>query len=359
MPASRLMLRPSARAAARPSAPSSSSKGTGAKVRNSITAARAQAAAAEEQQQRARRAAEAQRQRRVQPVGHAEPRQQVGEERRVGLGPRQDDAHLLERDAARGLAQQPPHDRAHLGRLAGRGQQLDASRRRTAGSPAAARRALAQARERRRRGRAARAAASGVSARRPRRHAVLGGPGRGTTYGAATAGSGRRSRRTGNARGERRHELDLAGVQLEVVDDQHVRARRASARAPRPLARRGQQRRGVGEAALERSVERAVEPARAPQAARVVGRRAVASASAATRGGRDPRAAQRRRASARAPRHRRARQSVGEREARAAGLRPAGARPAARRGRSSRAARPRPSSAGSASARASSSTLNA
>ena len=37
--------------------------------------------------------------------------QQVGEERRVHVGPGQDHAHLLEGHAARGLAQQPPHDR--------------------------------------------------------------------------------------------------------------------------------------------------------------------------------------------------------------------------------------------------------
>ena len=124
MPASRLSASHCA-GRARRLAPSSSAKGTGAKVRNSITAARRQAAAAQEQQQRARGAPAAQRQRGVQAVGDAQPLQQVGEERRVGVGPRQDHAHLLEGHAARGLAQQPPHDAAHLGRLAGRGQQLD------------------------------------------------------------------------------------------------------------------------------------------------------------------------------------------------------------------------------------------
>ena len=63
-----------------------------------------QPAAAEEEEQRARRATEAQRQRRVQAVRDPEAREEVREQRGVGLGPREKDAHVLEGDAAGGLA---------------------------------------------------------------------------------------------------------------------------------------------------------------------------------------------------------------------------------------------------------------
>ena len=60
----------------------------------------------------------------MEPMGNREPLQQVGHQRGVVLGAGKDDAHLLERHAAGGLAQQPAHEGPHLGRFARRGDEL-------------------------------------------------------------------------------------------------------------------------------------------------------------------------------------------------------------------------------------------
>ena len=278
-----------------------------------------QPAAAEEEQQRARRAAEAQGQRGVQAVRNAEAGEKVREERGVGLGPREDDAHVLEAHAAGRLAQQLSGDRPHLGRLAGCGDEKDRAVVRLEPAPAALlEEPLAQASERRRRG--------GRGEGRERRvapvdlrHAPRGEPaaeGRGT--------QGRRERAAQHAHGQRRgeggHELDLDHVELQVVGDQHLGSLEPP-RAREPLARRGEERRGVGGAALERAVEVAVEALERGEAPGVVGSRRRPRDERGEPLRRDPAPAQRGEGSSQGGGHRRARRSLGEAQAGLAALR--------------------------------------
>ena len=179
------------------------------------------------------------------------------------------------RHAAGGLAQQPSHDRPHLGRLAGRGDELDRAVVRLERRPPAAllEEPLAQASERAPAGRAGRGARAACRSSRPRpRPARRAGRGRTRDAGTAAARGAARARaaprrarprtrsRRGRAPGRRRPAPRLP---------------RASARAREPLARRGEERRGVGGAALERAVEVAVEALERGEAPGVVGSRAA------------------------------------------------------------------------------------
>lgn len=84
-----------------------------------------EASAPEEQQHRPRRASDPQRHRRVEPVGDPEAGEQVGEERRVQVRPRQDRSHLLEGHSPSRLFEHPPDDGPNLGGFTGRAQKLD------------------------------------------------------------------------------------------------------------------------------------------------------------------------------------------------------------------------------------------
>ena len=224
-----------------------------------------QAPAAEEQQQRSRRPTEAQRKRWVEAMRHADPGQQVREQGRIGLGSRQHDAHLLERDAARGLAQEPSHDRAHLGRLARRCHQLDG------GVRGASRFGLGEQRGPARRLEQPLAQADERRGRLGRRHR---GERRLRPVGLANAVSGqpaakrlqpqRRRQRPPQhahreARGECLDERDLVGLELEVVGDQHLGALEP-ARTRQALARGGQDRDRVGRAVVDALAVAVVEP---------------------------------------------------------------------------------------------------
>jgi hypothetical protein len=106
------------------SSPSISARGMGAKVRNSITADRVRPRQRKSNNSDPRRAAESQGQGGVEAMRDPEPREEIGEERSVGFGPRDDHSHVLEGHSAAGCAQEASHDGAGLRRLAGSGDHL-------------------------------------------------------------------------------------------------------------------------------------------------------------------------------------------------------------------------------------------
>ena len=212
--------------------------------------------------------------------------------------------------------------------------------------------ALAQARERGgRRGRGERRERR-VRSSRPRSRPAW-PAGRGRRRAAATAAApGAARARAGPRRARPR--TRPRRVELEVVRDHHLRALEPP-RVLEPLARRGEERDGVGGPALERAVEVAVEALQRSEPPRVVGPGGAAATRAARRSAIDPAAAQRGRAFARGRRP----------PARAASPRGGAGRrrPLSARSREASSAswplvhgrRPRPRRTGSASARASSS----
>ena len=192
-------------------------------------------------------------------------------------------------------------------------------------APSLASRPAAAARRGPRAGAAARPAARGARAARAASRSTRPRPrrarraGRGRTRAAATAAA-RAAARARGGRGERGHELDLDGVELQVVGDEDL-GPVEPARAGEPLARRGEERRGVRGAPLEGAVEAAVEAGERGEAARVVRSRGAAAASAARRSGAIPAPPQGGEGAGEGGGHRRARRPLGEAQARVAALR--------------------------------------
>jgi hypothetical protein len=270
-----------------------------------------QTSAAEEQEQRARRAARAQRQRRVQPVGHAQPPEQIGEERRVGIGPRQDHAHLLEGHAVRRRSQQAAHDPADLRRLAGRGQERE---RGVAGGIALGRleQPRPQPRERRRRVGHGERGEDGVGEGHGGQ-APLRGPAR-ERGPPETLGPVMGEQADGEGAGQVQDEGGLEAVQLQVVHHQHFRIAQP-ARLAEVLAGGAQDRGGVGEAALDRLVERSVQAGHRAQPVPVFRGRCPALGCRVHPRRLDPRPAERRQRPGQGGGHRRAGQAGGEAQA--------------------------------------------
>ena len=162
-------------------------------------------------------------------------------------------------------------------------------------------------------------------------------------------------------RARRRERLDealLGGVELEVVRDQHVRVGEPG-RAREPLARRREQRDGVGGPARKGVVEGPVERRERAQAARVLRAERRVRRERGHALGRQAGAAQLGQRPREGGGERPARRVRRQPQARVARLGRAAAPRAARRGRGPTRARLRPSSTGSASARASSSGFSA
>ena len=177
-------------------------------------------AAAHEQQQRAGRSPEAQRQRGMEPVRDTETRQQIQEQRRVGLRAREHDAHLLEGHAACRLAQQPAGDGARLGSFSGGRHQLDgaiAGGGAVGGLEQAARAGEGATPE----GKAVRSERAALPPSRPRPRPAVARRAR-QEAARRDAGSVRRSMRSGRAAARARTNSVSAAIELEIVHHQDL-----------------------------------------------------------------------------------------------------------------------------------------